>query len=71
MTRPPLVPIKSSMASHAHYDSVRQELHVKFHNGDTFAYDVPADKGEVLMGARSFGEAFNKLVAGRHPGRKV
>lgn len=70
--RPPLQPINSSMASHAHYDGVRQELHVKFKNGDTFSYDgVPNDKGETLMGAASFGAAFNKLIAGRHVGRKV
>lgn len=72
MTHPPLRPIKSSMASHAHYDAVRQELHVKFANGDVFAYDgVPADKGETIMGAQSFGSSFNKLIAGRHVGRKV
>lgn len=69
---PPLVPIKSSMASHAHYDGVRQELHVKFKNGDVFAYDgVPNDKGESLMGAQSFGAQFNRLIAGRHTGRRV
>lgn len=72
MTKPLLQPIKSSMATHAHYDGVRQELHVRFTNGDTFRYDgVPMDKGTTLMGAQSFGSQFNKLIAGRHGGVKV
>lgn len=60
------------MATHAHYDPHRQELRVKFTNGSTFRYDgVPADKGETLMGAASFGGQFNRLIAGRHPGVKL
>lgn len=71
---PDLTPIKSSMATHAHYDPQGQTLHVRFKNGSTFRYDgVAADKGHTVMNAASFGSAFNKLITGnrRHVGRKV
>jgi hypothetical protein len=72
MAAPDLVPIKSSMASHAHYDPQAQTLHVRFKNGDTWRYqDVPVDKAETLLGAASFGSSFNKLIAGRHGGTKL
>lgn len=60
------------MATHAGYDPHRQELRVKFKNGSTHAYsNVPADKAETLLGAASFGSQFNRLIAGRHAGRKL
>lgn len=72
MSAAPLLPIKSSMASHAAYDPARQALTVKFHNGSTFRYDgVPHNIGEVLMGAQSFGSQFNRHVAGKIRGVKL
>jgi hypothetical protein len=65
MTQHSLAPIKSTMASHAGYDPKTQALTVKFKNGSTFRYDgVPHNIGETVMGAASFGGAFNKHVAG-------
>jgi hypothetical protein len=72
MAVPTLTPIKSSMASHAHYDPTAQSLHVKFSNGSTFRYNgVPHNIGETVMGAASFGSSFNRHVASKYPGAKV
>lgn len=72
MTTPALTPIKSSMASYAHYDPSKQALHVKFSNGTTFRYEgVPHNIGETVMGAASFGSSFNRHVAGKYPGVKL
>lgn len=63
---PSLIPIKSSMASHAHYDEKAQSLFVQFHNGTTFRYDdVPHNIGHTVMGAASFGASFNRHVKGK------
>ena len=67
-----MIPIKSSMASHAAYDPAKQVLTVKFINGSTFRYDgVPHNIGETVMGAQSFGGSFNKHVAGKYAGTKL
>ena len=72
MTTLTLTPVKSSMASHAHYDPDAQALHVKFSNGSTFRYDaVPHNIGETVMGAASFGSSFNRHVAGKYHGTKL
>lgn len=72
MSAPKLTPIKSSMASHAHYDPHSQTMHVKFSNGTTFRYDgVPHNIGETVMGAASFGASFNRHVAGKYAGAKL
>lgn len=72
MAEPTLTPIKSSMASHAHYDPHTQALRVKFSNGSTFRYDsVPHNIGETVMGAASFGTSFNRHVAGKYHGEKI
>lgn len=69
---PGLKPIKSSMASHATYDPLKQALHVQFHNGQVFRYDgVAPNIGETLMGAQSFGSQFNRHVAGKIKGSKL
>ena len=69
---PELLPVKSSMADGVHYDPHAQALHVRFTGGKVYRYDdVPADKGETLLGAASFGQSFNRLIAGRHPGKQV
>lgn len=68
---PDMQPVTSSMATHAGWDKPRQELHVRFQNGKTFAYHIPDDKAATVMGAASFGSALNKLVLGKHLGREV
>ena len=69
---PDMTPVKSSVATHAHYDGQTQALHVKFLNGKTFRYDgVPADKGETVLGAASFGQSLNRHILGKHPGKQV
>ena len=63
MTAPPLTPITSSMASHAHYDEHSQALTVQFKNGSTYRYDgVPHNIGHTVMGSASFGTAFNRHI---------
>lgn len=65
-------PIKSGMATHAGYDPAKQELHVTFHNGETFSYNgVPHNIGNTLMGAASFGTAFNRHVASKYKGKRI
>ena len=71
MTKPHLPAVKSSMASHAAYDEAKQQLTVRFHNGDTFQYDVPHNIGATVMGAQSFGSSFNRHVAGKIRGKKL
>jgi hypothetical protein len=72
MPEPTLTPIKSSMATHAHYDPQSQALRVKFSNGSVFRYDnVPHNIGETVMGAASFGTSFNRHVAGKYSGAKL
>ena len=69
---PDLTPVQSSMASHAHYDPERQELHVKMKNGTVYRYDgVPVDKGHTVMGAASFGKSLNDHILGNHPSTKL
>jgi len=72
MSTPTLTPIKSSMATGAHYDPHTQFLHVKFSNGTTFRYGrVPVNVGETVMGAQSFGSSFNRHVAGKYSRTKI
>lgn len=67
-----MTPVTSSVATHAAYDPQRQELHVLFKNGNQFKYEgVPANKGETVMGARSFGESLNRHILGKHTAVKV
>jgi hypothetical protein len=69
---PDLIPVKSSMATAAHYDLHTGTMHVKFMNGDVHRYDkVPANIGTTVMGAASFGSALNKHVLGKHTSTKV
>ena len=72
-TKPHNLPkVKSGMASHADYDAHAQKLTVRFHNGSVFQYDtVPANIGATVMGAQSFGSAFNRHVVGKFAGRKL
>jgi len=64
--------IKSTMASHADYRPAEKALYVTFHNGQTFRYGgVPHNIGETLMGAASFGNQFNRHVAGKYKGVKL
>lgn len=75
MTKPTIdMPeVNSSMASHAGYDPNLRELHVRFKNGNTFAYEgVGADKAHTVLNAASFGTALNKHVLGnKHKARKL
>jgi hypothetical protein len=69
---PPLIPITSSMATHAHYDPGEQALYVKFLSGAVHRYEgVPVDKGTTVMQAHSFGSSLNRLVLGKHEGKRV
>lgn len=65
-------PIKSSMATHAGYDPATQAMSVTFTGGATHVYrDVPPNIGETVVGAKSFGSAFNRHVAGKYSSSKI
>ena len=60
---PALVPVTSSMASHAHYDEHAQSLTVQFKNGSTYRYDdIAHNLGHTVMNAASFGTSFNRHI---------
>lgn len=72
MKHPELTPLNSSAITGIHYDPSSQVLHARFPSGDVYRYEgVGADKVEAMTGAASPGASFNKLIAGRHVGRKV
>jgi KTSC domain len=54
----------------AAWDPALRELHIKFHNGDVYAYPVSQDMHSQLMNSNSRGEFFHRHI--KHTkGRKV
>jgi len=54
----------------AAWDPASRELHVKFHNGQVYAYPVSQDMHHQLMNADSRGEFFHRHIKNTK-GRKV
>jgi len=59
------------MATSAGYDPDAQEMHVEFPNGSVHIFQgVPPEKYLEVMGADSFGKAFNELIRRKHESRR-
>lgn len=62
-----MVPVSSSNVDAVGYDSDKQQLHVRYKNGGTYAYHgVSPEKHIALMGAPSIGKHLHDHIKGRH-----
>lgn len=71
-TAPPLIrrtPITSSWLTSIGYDAESETLAIEFQNERVYHYPgVPVAVYDLIMGAPSFGKAYNEYVKGRYTG---
>ena len=65
----PLLPVQSSMFSHAGYDPATRTLAVRFKDSNFIHphLDVPPELARTVLGAGSIGKAFNEHIKGKYP----
>lgn len=64
--------VKSKNIYDITHDPIKNELHVTFHNGQTYIYhDVPAKSFVDLMNSRSIGQHFATHIKPKHIFRKI
>jgi hypothetical protein len=65
-------PVQSSHVHSIGYDEDKQELHVRYATGKTYAYEgVSQDEHDDLMGASSIGSHLHNEIKPRFAGRVV
>ena len=64
--------VDSSNVAAIKFDAAAGELHVRFHNGKTYAYEgVPPEEAESLFHASSPGQYLRNNIIGSYRDRRV
>lgn len=65
----PRTPVTSSWLTSVGYDAESKTLAIEFQNARVYHYpNVPAEVYDLMMGAPSFGRAYNEYVKGKYTG---